>query len=452
MSASNTRAITILGGGPAELATAFYAHRKGIPVRLFEKSSVLGGLCRTLHCDRHSYDSGAHRFHNQDPEITQDLQQLLPRELIKVTAPSQVYVRQRFLDFPPTLLNLLRTAGPALFCRAGLDLIRARCHNRLIGSFADFAKRNFGQTLADLFLLNYSQKLWGLSAEQLSADVATRRLSGMTLSTLLTELFFPLRRGSHIDGSFLYPADGYGQIIEALAGTLPEQCIRTKHEVSQLRVDERRIVEIRFSGIAESWRPEGWVASTLPLTLLVKLLMPPPHRDILEAGQRVRFRHILLLFMRLRRSRFSPNASIYIPDPSVCVSRIHEPKNRSERMAPPHETSIVAEVPCFSGDRLHQLSQEELFQKVCCQLAEIGLLNPEEVLQWRCHVLPNAYPVYSLGYAAEVQRILEGFQSIHNLQILGRNGLFLYSHLHDQMRFAKDFVESLVQERPPALL
>jgi protoporphyrinogen oxidase len=53
--------LTILGGGPAGLGLAFYAHRAGLPFVLVEASPELGGMCRTFRCDDHLYDSGAHR-------------------------------------------------------------------------------------------------------------------------------------------------------------------------------------------------------------------------------------------------------------------------------------------------------------------------------------------------------------------------------------------------------
>ena len=57
--------LVILGGGPAGLGVAFYAHRAGLPFVLLEGSSQLGGMCRTLQCGKHLYDCGAHRFHDR---------------------------------------------------------------------------------------------------------------------------------------------------------------------------------------------------------------------------------------------------------------------------------------------------------------------------------------------------------------------------------------------------
>ena len=204
--------LTILGGGPAGLGVAFYARRAGIPFELFESAPETGGMCRTLTCGAHRYDRGAHRFHDRDPEITRDLQALLGDQLERVNAPSAIWDLGRWIDFPPTPLNVLFAYGPREAGRIVVDLVRTGLRRRHPDtSFEDFAVRRFGATLARRILLNYSAKLWGLPTDQLSPDVATRRLQGMTLRSLMTELLFPGAKTEHVDGSFLYPDSGTGR-------------------------------------------------------------------------------------------------------------------------------------------------------------------------------------------------------------------------------------------------
>src|SRR5580692_1236320 len=81
--------LTILGGGPAGEGVAFYAQRAGVPFTLFEKSAELGGMCRTLRHGEHLYDCGAHRFHDQDGEITRDVLELMGDEMLAVDAPAK---------------------------------------------------------------------------------------------------------------------------------------------------------------------------------------------------------------------------------------------------------------------------------------------------------------------------------------------------------------------------
>jgi protoporphyrinogen oxidase len=178
--------VSILGGGPAGLAVAHYAHRAELPFTLYEAATELGGMCRTLRCGDHLYDRGAHRFHDRDPEITRDVIALMGSELARVDAPSAILDGGRFIDFPPTPLNIMFAYGFREAGRICLDLLRSGLRRRRpIVSFEDFAVRRFGRTLARRILLNYSAKLWGLPTDQLSPDVATRRLQGMTLRSLL---------------------------------------------------------------------------------------------------------------------------------------------------------------------------------------------------------------------------------------------------------------------------
>lgn len=439
--------LTILGGGPAGLAVAFYAHRAGLPFALYEKSPRLGGLCRTVRFGEHSYDCGAHRFHDRDADITRDIRAMLGDELVAVDAPSKIYDRGRFIDFPPTPLSVLRS-GFNLWetGRIGIELIRSRRRLAPAVSFADFAISQFGETLARRLLLNYSEKLWGLPADQLSPDVATRRLHGMTLTSLFFEVMFPKKKTKHIDGSFLYPRNGYGQIVDAIAAAIPQDAIRSGHDIVRLECDRDRIRRIHF---AEQHHidPESRVVSTLPLTLTVKALghCNDIGADIREAAAGLRFRHIRLFFLRLDQPRVSSNASIYIPDPKMCVTRMYEPKNRSPKMAPPNETSLVVEVPCFTDDSIYGTATENLATRVIAELDSIGIISASKVREWRHHFLPNAYPVYSLGYEAQVARIVEGMRAISNLDLIGRGGQFFYSHLHDQLRMGKDYVAGLIE-------
>jgi hypothetical protein len=44
-----------------------------------------------------------------------------------------------------------------------------------------------------------------------------------------------------------------------------------------------------------------------------------------------------------------------------------------------------------------------------------------------------------------VREVRAALTRVQNLDTLGRGGLFFYSHLHDQMRFARDYVEARVE-------
>lgn len=171
-------------------------------------------------------------------------------------------------------------------------------------------------------------------------------------------------------------------------------------------------------------------------------------KDACNAAARLLFRHIRLIVVFIARPGISNNASIYVPDPRFLISRLYEPRNRSEVMAPFGETSLVAEIPCFKGDSIFGRADKDLAEVVLDELSELGLVKRTDVLGWKHHMLPNAYPVYTLDYAENVAVLMNAMGRISNLDILGRAGRFHYSHFHDHLRLGKSYVATLLRSSP----
>ena len=66
--------ITVLGGGPAGLSIGYYAKKKGIPFTIYEANDCIGGNSTTLRHGDFFYNSGAHRLHDKDASVTEELQ------------------------------------------------------------------------------------------------------------------------------------------------------------------------------------------------------------------------------------------------------------------------------------------------------------------------------------------------------------------------------------------
>ncbi|WP_251981269.1 protoporphyrinogen/coproporphyrinogen oxidase, partial [Salinibacter ruber] len=210
--------LTVLGAGPAGLATGFYARKQGLDVRLFEAADAVGGNARTLQMGPFRYDTGAHRFHDKNDAVTADVQALLGDDLRRVDAPSQICWRGRRIDFPLAPYDLLQKLSPSLLAQIAWEQLSIPRVSEDAEHFEEMALQSYGPTLAGHFLLNYTEKLWGADATTLSPRVAGDRLEGLDLKTFLLEAFGgPTQKARHLDGSFYYPKHGYGQIAEATA-------------------------------------------------------------------------------------------------------------------------------------------------------------------------------------------------------------------------------------------
>lgn len=434
----------ILGAGPAGLAAGYYITLAGQSALLLEAAAEAGGFARTFTDGEFRYDSGAHRFHDKDAGITEDMQELMGAELLEVHAPSQIFWENRFLNFPLSPGNLVRRMGPVNLTRATVDLATARLSARATtpDNFAQNAYHRYGKTIADAFLIGYSEKLWGIEAARLMPEVSGGRLKGLSASTMLVELVRGQRgKTRHLDGSFFYPRGGYGRIADRLAEVIGPENILTNSRITKIRHDGRRITAVEING-RESFTPEC-VISTLPPVQMLKLLDPAPPAPLIELAGQLKFRDLLLIALFLDRPRVSANASIYFPARDIPFTRLYEPKNRSHAMAPPDRTCVVVEIPCFAGDEQWRRDDQDLRDLVAAHLHLANLISPRDVLGGRIHRLRAAYPVLEVGVESIVRETQTYLNGLCNLHVVGRAGRFEYTHVHDLLRQGKELAQRI---------
>ena len=60
--------------------------------------------------------------------------------------------------------------------------------------------------------------------------------------------------------------------------------------------------------------------------------------------------------------------------------------------------------------------------------------------------MPHAYPVLEAGYTGLRDRVHAELGCFTNLRFSGRSGRFVYSWLHEMLRFGKDIVADVLAE------
>ena len=188
------------------MASAYYANKYNMPFTVYESTNSIGGNCRTMEFGQFRFDTGAHRFHDKIPKITLEMKKILGSDLMKVSAPSKIFCNDNFINFPIQLIDIIKTLDPYLIFK----LIKELINNQLIeekkySNFKNFAYQTYGKTISDLFLLNYTEKLWGLKPELLSHDVSGGRLRNLNVLSFIKDLLYINNNPKHLDGSFFYP-------------------------------------------------------------------------------------------------------------------------------------------------------------------------------------------------------------------------------------------------------
>ncbi|MGD1847588.1 MAG: protoporphyrinogen/coproporphyrinogen oxidase [Salibacteraceae bacterium] len=436
--------IHILGGGPAGLATAWYAQQHQVPFELFEAAPRVGGNCTTLNHQQFLFDSGAHRLHDKDLETTQMAQALLGDELEHIQVPSQIFREGKYIDFPLSPFNLLRYLGLGQFVAAGWQMVRNKlAQSATPENFQELAVSAYGKRIADLFLLHYTEKLWGKPADELSVEVAGKRLKGLNLKTFLLEVLRGTRQKTeHLDGAFYYPKYGIGSLFEAMQKQFDPAQVHLSEAITGIEHRDQRIL-----GIATSQGRAIDVAqlvSSLPLGLLLQLLRPAPPEEVLQLARSIRFRNIVLVGFFLDKPSVNPNGSMYFPSSEFPFTRVYEPRNRSTAMAPEGKTSLIAEIPCQSDDLWWTQDASHTVHSIQNSLVAAGFFQTSEVIDAITHPITHAYPVLETGYAKKVLPLMQYLDQFENLHLTGRNGLFAYTHIHDHMQNGRQLVQKLL--------
>src|SRR6476619_7301002 len=92
-------------------------------------------------------------------------------------------------------------------------------------NFEDWVSNQFGKRLFNIFFKSYTEKVWGMSCNQISADWAAQRIKGLSLGSAIRNAFFkqkPANGDSNkiiktLINSFRYPRKGRGMMWEAAA-------------------------------------------------------------------------------------------------------------------------------------------------------------------------------------------------------------------------------------------
>jgi protoporphyrinogen oxidase len=432
--------ISILGGGLAGLAVGYYAAKKNLPFRIFEANSKIGGNCITFQHDDFLFDSGAHRIHDKDPEITGEFKNIFGNDLRKIDAPSQIYYKGNFIEFPLSPMNVLKNLGFVNSTRALFELALSRLKKHPpIQSFENFALQTYGYTIAERFLLNYSQKLWGIPCNRLSPHIAGKRLKGLDVKSLVMESIFGRTKNSHhVEGVFYYPKNGIGTIANRLAMCFGSDNISSNSRITHIFHNHSRILGIEINNSDKI--PVHDLISTLPLNQFIQMMHPAPPREILELVKGIAFRNLILVAFFIDKKQVTKNASIYFPHRSLFFNRIYEPKNRSREMAPPDKTSLILEIPCNRDDDFWRMEDDLLIPKLRSRLIKIGWIKEPEILGTCVKRLDYAYPVLDIDHINNVEKIRDWLEGFDNLKLSGRNGRFVYAWIHDMMRFGKDII------------
>jgi protoporphyrinogen oxidase len=500
-----TQRAIIIGAGPAGLTAALeLVRRTGIQPIILEATDTIGGISRTVKYKGNRMDIGGHRFFSKSDRVMQWWLDLMPMasngasgqlhyqgqqrpisdapqqpqesedpELVMLLRQrkSRIYFLRRFFDYPirltaDTLINLglLRTMS------AGLSYLHAALFpKREERTLEDFLVNRFGRQLYRLFFESYTEKVWGVPCSQINAEWGAQRIKGLSLRTVLLHFIRKNSKRRNAKDSiaqkatetslieqFLYPKLGPGQLWEHVASLVQHAGgeLHLNLSVSRIIQSGNRITAV------EAISPDGqhytfagdFFFSTMPVQDLIRAFSQAPPEEVRTVSEGLIYRDFLtvgLLASKLavREKDGSPLKDnwIYIQEPDVQVGRLQIFNNWSPAMvADPSQVWIGLEYFCYQTDAIWKLSDTEMTALATEEIARIGILHAEDILDAHVVRMPKTYPAY-FGTYDQFDRIRTYTDTIDNLFMIGRNGMHKYNNQDHSMLTAMTAVDNITQ-------
>ena len=446
--------VFVIGAGPAGLTTAYCLTKHSPSVIVIEKDPLyVGGISRTVRYGNFLFDIGGHRFFSKAKEIVDLWQEILPDDFITRSRLSRIYYGGKFYSYPLNAFEALRNLG--IFTSMACMLSYAYAKTTPIvspHSFHDWVRNQFGERLFQIFFKTYTEKVWGMSCDDISADWAVQRIKGLnllvTVMNALRRSFGYKRKTVPANGevvktlieSFQYPRKGPGMMWESAAVKIRERGgrILMGRELIELAYDNGQklwsIDVLTTAGKRERYSARH-VVSSAPVRELVQKLNPKPI-SLLHA-RALRYRDFITVALMINKPDLFPDNWIYIHDPSVKVGRVQNFRSWSPEMVPAGMTCLGLEYFCFEGDDLWNLPDEDVIALAKHEIARIGLVAATDVVDACVVRQPKAYPVYDDYYRDNLTMIrLDLEKSYPSLHLVGRNGMHKYNNQDHAMMTA----------------
>ncbi|MEX2587445.1 MAG: NAD(P)/FAD-dependent oxidoreductase [Actinomycetota bacterium] len=452
--------VVIMGAGPAGLTAAWELAHNGVEVEVLEADpEKVGGIARTASYKGFRFDIGGHRFFTKAEEVTRLWHEILePEAWLKVERLSRIYYRNKFFAYPLKPMDALTKLGVWQTALSMLSYGKAKLLPiKPERSLEDWVTNRFGKKLYRMFFKTYTEKVWGIPCDKISADWAAQRIKGLSLVGAIRNAF--ARKPTGADGEvvktlieqFEYPKLGPGMMWERAVEKLTARGIpiHMGSPVTALNRDPGGLTSISTtSGNGTRLIGGSHFISSLPIRELVGMLNPPATPEVIEAAEALSYRDFLTVVLVVDQPDLFPDNWIYIHEPEVRLGRVQNFKNWSPHMVPdPSKTALGLEYFCTEGDDLWEMADDDLLALGRKEVDELGLARRADIEDGTVVRMKKAYPVYDEHYEQNVA-VVRDFLTEHvpNLQLVGRNGMHKYNNQDHSMMTALLAARNLLGE------
>lgn len=497
----------IIGAGPAGL-TAAYELLKFTDIKpiIFEMSSDIGGISKTVNYKGNRIDIGGHRFFSKSGRVMDWWQNIMPLQgkpayddiILKRKLPipvensendpekkdrvmlirsrlSRIFFLRSFFDYPISLkLKTFKNLGIVRIAKIGISFVWINLKPiKDEKNLEDFLINRFGTELYNTFFKDYTEKVWGVPCEEIPADWGSQRIKGLSITkTLIHAVKTIFASDKSIDQKntetslieqFLYPKLGPGQLWEEVARLVKKNGgeIHIQHEAVGIEATSKsiKLLTVRNHSNGEEITHEcDYLFSTMPIKDLIGRMTPTEvpdkvknianglvYRDFITVGLLLKKLQITNDTKNKTLNNIVPDNWIYIQESDVKIGRLQIFNNWSPYMVADRDNVWIGlEYFCQEGDELWSKPDLKFIEFAIDELEKIDIISKKDVIDSTILRVPKTYPAY-FGTYDQFDELRAFTDGLENLFMIGRNGMHRYNNADHSMLTAMVAVENIQQ-------
>jgi protoporphyrinogen oxidase len=422
--------VLIIGSGPAGLTAGYeISKHKDFNCTILERSNFVGGMARSFELYNQIVDVGPHRFFSNDTRVNKLWLEVIGKDYKMVDRLTRIYYKNKYFDYPLKPLNALFTLGifESILCVLNYFYYKI-FPNKNIDTFEGWVTNRFGSRLYNIFFKGYTEKLWGIPCENLTAEFAKQRIKKFSLGeAIISALNFSKTKHKTLVDQFAYPLGGNGLVYEKMKKLYVNNGGELFFDIN--------IKEISFDGnkylvkYNETEIEYDYVISSMPITNFLKLFKNST-KEILQDSNQLKFRNTILAYVNLKSLNSFDDQWLYIQEESILSGRITNFSNWVPEIIKDNKTTVLAlEYWCYDNDAIWNSCDEDLKKIVIKDLINGKFIEfNNQIIEISFVKVPKCYPVYDNNYKPYLDNIIKFIKSYEKLQLIGRYGSFKYNN------------------------
>lgn len=413
--------VAVLGGGLAGVVFALEIKQSFPSAELvvLEKSSLLGGLLKSVSINNHVFDvGGSHVIFSRNKNLLEKMLSFLSKNFVSHQRNTKVLLDSTFVPYPlENGLYVLPSEERAEALIHFLEAWASRDANWAPKTFKDWIYGFFGKWIAEKYLVPYNEKIWKRPLNEIDVDwvYTPGRLPIPDWRDIVKSATGIPTVGYVEQSTFYYPKNGG---IQALFDAV----VKKAESLGVKFVNNVKVSKIKRSNgewvVNDKFKAKRLI-SAIPLKELVKALNAP--KDIRKASEELDYNKVAIIGLALKKN--APKQHwIYVPNKDIVFHRYAWISNYSPKNSPNGESTIIAEITLPPNTKANM---EELTDKVVADLEKLNILKLDEILFTKAWLHEYGYPIYKVGHREKREVIMKWLKE-QSIISVGRWGSWHY--------------------------